>query len=74
MSVGLPSSPAPRMESRLSGDGRSAASWFLGPALVLSVLAVAVSCHGACRHRVPSPSEVSLRLLAAGLWSDGGSG
>eukprot|EP00066_Takifugu_rubripes_P028629 XP_011617895.1 PREDICTED: leishmanolysin-like peptidase [Takifugu rubripes] len=58
LSVGLPSSTAPRMESRLSDDGRSTASWFLGPALVFSVLAVTVSCHGACKHRVPSPSEV----------------
>lgn len=67
----LPSSAAPTMESRLSGDGRSTTSWFLGPALVFSVLAVTVSCHGACKHRVPSPSEVS--LVSAGLGPDCGS-
>ncbi|CAG13297.1 unnamed protein product [Tetraodon nigroviridis] len=46
------------MESRLSGDGKPSTSWSLGPALVFSVLAVIVSCHGPCKHRVPSPSEV----------------
>lgn len=56
----LPSPTAPRMGSRLADDGRSSASWFLGPALLLSVLAVTVSCHGPCKHRVPSPSEVSM--------------
>lgn len=49
------------MEPRLSGDGRPSASrsgsWFLGSALLLSVLVVTVSCHGTCRHRVPAPSE-----------------
>lgn len=61
LNVGLPSPTAQRMESRLSGDGKPPTSWCLGPALVFSILAVIVSCHGACRHRVPSPSEVNVR-------------
>ncbi|CAK6977016.1 leishmanolysin-like peptidase [Scomber scombrus] len=46
------------MEPRLSGDGKPPVSWFLGPALIFSLLVVLVSCHGTCKHRVPSPSEV----------------
>lgn len=68
LSVGLPSPTARRMESRISGDGKPSTSWSLGPVLVFSMLAVIVSCHGACKHRVPSPSEVNVRLLPGGLW------
>ncbi|KAM7380031.1 hypothetical protein PAMP_003358 [Pampus punctatissimus] len=46
------------MELRLSGDGKPSVSWFLGPALVVFLSALLVSCHGTCKHRVPSPSEV----------------
>ncbi|KAE8299063.1 Leishmanolysin-like peptidase [Larimichthys crocea] len=46
------------MEPRLSGDGKPSVSRLLGPALVLSVLAAAVSCHGTCRHRAPGAGEV----------------
>ncbi|KAF1383056.1 hypothetical protein PFLUV_G00150310 [Perca fluviatilis] len=46
------------METRLSGGGKPSVSRFLGPVLVFSVLAVSVSCHGPCKHRVPPPEEV----------------
>ncbi|MEQ2195696.1 hypothetical protein XENOCAPTIV_016900, partial [Xenoophorus captivus] len=35
----------------------SVSRFLLGPALILSLLAVQASCHGTCRHRVPSRSE-----------------
>lgn len=48
-----------RMELRLSRDGKPSVSWFLlSPALFFSLLAVLVSCHGSCKHRVPSPNEI----------------
>ncbi|XP_028447244.1 leishmanolysin-like peptidase [Perca flavescens] len=46
------------MEPRLSGGGKPSVSRFLGPVLVFSILAVSVSCHGPCKHRVPPPEEV----------------
>lgn len=63
LDFGLPSPTGRRMKPRLSGDGRPSASSFLGPVLILSVLSVLVSSYGTCRHRAPSPSEVSLDWL-----------
>ncbi|RVE58168.1 hypothetical protein OJAV_G00206490, partial [Oryzias javanicus] len=60
--IGLPSPDcraAPRMESRLRGDGKPLTPRVvLGPGVLLSVLAAVAICHGSCNHRVPSPAEV----------------
>lgn len=49
-----------RMESRLSGDGKSLSPRVvLGPGVLLSLLAALAICYGSsCNHRVPSPAEV----------------
>ncbi|XP_020783507.2 leishmanolysin-like peptidase [Boleophthalmus pectinirostris] len=47
------------MDPRLTCDGKPVTvSWILGSALIISSLALFVSCHGACNHKVPAPDEV----------------
>uniref|UniRef100_A0A3B3ZIF2 Leishmanolysin-like peptidase n=1 Tax=Periophthalmus magnuspinnatus TaxID=409849 RepID=A0A3B3ZIF2_9GOBI len=48
------------MDPRLTCDRKPVTvSWILGSALVISSLALFVSCHGTCNHKVPAPEEVS---------------
>ncbi|XP_068592641.1 transposon TX1 uncharacterized 149 kDa protein isoform X2 [Cebidichthys violaceus] len=42
-------------EPRVEEPRKLSGSWFLGRVLVLSVLAVLVSCHGTCKHRAEEP-------------------